>query len=188
METNKTERILFGVFLVVFALIMGNQAANAQETDDGLWAARSCVGEAGFQSWVTGECAAMVWIYKKRANINGLGFYKTMRMYSGAIKKHPGHSRPWVFGLNRDGTKPADWPERLDWTRYRNDWLQTLETADKAISGEIPDPLPGALHYGGYCDRHRFGTNLIRLETEYRNIYFTVRGFKVLEPAKGGKR
>jgi hypothetical protein len=143
------------VFMVIgtMANLIGRAHASERE-DTALWLAMSCVGEIGWQGAETGECAAVMWVYRKGAAKNGRTLLRQTRMYSAAVKRGP-HSRPWVFGLGRDGARPEHWPRHLKWSRYKDSWIETLALADSFLRGEIEDPLPSAEHYGCELDRHR---------------------------------
>lgn len=171
--------LVIGIILVILVAAIGLTmplGIKAETKPDvGLWLARSCIGEAGFYA-VEGECAAIAHVYLKRAEIAGVPYYKTLRQYSGAIKRHRGHTRPWLFGLRRDNARPENWPPNLKWPAYREAWSNTLSIADAFIAGEIPDPLPRADHYGGWVDRHRIVKGVWkRIPAPYRNRFYCVR-------------
>ena len=123
--------------------------------DVGLWIARSCVGEAGFSSGTTKECAAIAHIYLKREKLTQFNLYQVTRRYSAAIKKGPHQKREWVFHLSRDSKKPEHWPKHLSWQKHKPLWNDVLNQVDGVLKGEVKDPLPLADHYGGAMDRHR---------------------------------
>jgi hypothetical protein len=168
----KTALVICAVALVTTLAWSGDAKSN----DVALWIARSCVGEAGWKSHETGECAAIAHIYKKRSAINGWSYYRTMRKYSGAIKRHRGHSREWLFGLKQGAVRPIQWPSRLKWSEYEDDWQLTLDMARRFVSGEIDDPLPRADHYGSWVDRHRVLPSWELLPTpNFKNWFFNER-------------
>lgn len=172
MEHEKT---VFWIYMcALMAVLMYVLEVSSAEPDTGLWLARSCVGEAGFHSGRSGECAAIGHIYQKRSEAAGVDFYSTMRAYSSAIKPRGNKNRQWVFDLRRDGSEPLNWPKNLNWLAYRADWMHTLNTSDMLIRGLIPDPLPRAEHYEGWVDRHRIPTNWIRIKTKFRNRFYRV--------------
>lgn len=182
---NKTEKRFLTLILLVLFVVLINMAwdANGAERhskkDVGLWLARSCVGEAGFDAVRTGECAAILNIYKKRAAVTGLSIYKVVRRYSAAVKPGANHNRKWVLGLSRDLKKPAHWGKNLRWHVSRDLWGATLDHCDDFLAGKVPDPLPMADHYGGRMDRHlamREGWH--RLRTNYRNEFWSVKNPK----------
>lgn len=155
------------------AVIIVAQLLFTAKTDTALWIARSCVGEAGFSAVYTGECAAIAHIYRKRALISGASYYRTMRQYSAAIKLNRG--KIWVLSLSRDGRRPHGWG-RADWMIYREKWLDTLHLADSFMRGDISDPLPPALHYGGKMDIRLNLKLWERMHTpHYRNIFYKRR-------------
>lgn len=170
----KLALIIGAVIAVLFAFSWLTKDAQSKEPDIALWLARSCVGEAGFRSGDTGECAAIAHIYKKR----GGHFYTTMRKYSGALKTHSKHTRPWLFDLNRAMRRPDGWPEHLKWSAYIDDWKKTLWVSDQFLAGNIPDPLPDAEHFGGWVDRHRVPKHWVRIPSGYRNRFYKMRTVK----------
>jgi hypothetical protein len=136
--------------------------------------AQSCVGEAGFKSAETGECAAIAHVYLKRSEKSGLSFVRVMRRYSAAIK--PGVGKLWVRNLRHDGLKPRGWPRHLKWSRYVDDWRAVLNVANAFLAGRVKDPLPNALHYGGWIDRHRLGPAWQRIPVDkFRNWFYRRR-------------
>ena len=150
--------------------------------DVALWLARSCVGEAGFSSGETGECSAILHVYRKRAKLTRFNLYQVVRRYSAAIKKGPHQKRDWVFHLNRKGTKPKNWGN-LKWKVYKPRWIEILNLCDQFLKNEIPDPLPHADHYGGKMDRHRADQwKWFRLKTPgYSNYFWSVNDPKKKE-------
>lgn len=132
------------------------RCATAQDTPDvALWLARSCVGESGWDTHKTGECSAIIHVYKKRSQITGWLIYKVARKYSAAIKARQGRPNPWVMYLDRLGTKPKKWPSQAKWDTHRAHWLEILAWVDTFMANPTPDPLPNADHYGGSVDAHR---------------------------------
>jgi len=144
--------------------------------DVALWVARSCVGEAGFDSGESGECAAIAHIYRKRTKVTQFNLYQVTRRYSAAIKKGPHQKRKWVFYLCRDLKKPKYWSKGLHWPNYRDKWASILKLCDDFIAGKVLDPIPHADHYGGRMDRHRAKKwNWYKLDTpDFKNHFWSV--------------
>lgn len=137
---------------------------------DVVWLARSCVGEAGWDSWKTGECAAILHIYKKRAKIANVSVLQNAKSYSSAIKNYKGKRNKWVVGLQGDSKKPVKWPKNLNWNRFKFDWIMTLLTVELFLLNMIDDPLPNALHYGCLFDKPDKNFKLIRVK--FRNRFY----------------
>jgi hypothetical protein len=135
---------------------------------------RSCVGEAGFDA--VDECAAIAWIYAKRARAHRWPLSKMMRRYSAALKPHERHRRPWLFELELKGTRPRSWPAGLSWRKHRILWGKLLAMLDRWARGEVQDPLPDADHFGSRQDARRalYVRRWYRLETPagFRNWFF----------------
>ena len=160
------------VALALVALLAAPVAAH-RPVDVGLWLARSCVGEAGFGSGASGECAAIGHVYRKRIRTGT--FWGVMRRYSAAIKPHSANSRPWLFSLRRDGKRPTHWPAAVRWSDHRDRWVETLQAADAMLAGDTPDPVPDAVHYGGDVDRARAKRlGFVEIETPFRNYFYRV--------------
>ncbi len=145
------EEKLISAMIVAFAIMCFLSLGHCKEKDTALWLARSCAGEAGFKATETGECQAIWWIYKKRAELSGSTTHYVCMNYSAALKTN---NQKWVGFLNRDGTRPAHWPKHPKWSNYKADWIKMLGTADAFLKGQVSDPRPSALHYGGNMDRN----------------------------------
>lgn len=111
---------------------------------------RSCIGEAGFHA--LDECAAIAYVYATRAEQTGIAFQTVIRQYSSAIKAHERHRRPWIFEINLAGTRPASWPENLSWPKHRAALFDLVQMLDRWAAGFVPNPVPGANHYGSMQD------------------------------------
>ena len=183
-SSRKRERLQFKVVLVcLFAVIVMliaehcKASEDAESLEDALWLARSCVGEAGWDSVETGECAAILHIYKKRGELNGKGTLWTAKKYSAAIKPGRHHRNTWVRYL--DGTrKPKHWPANLKWERYSEKWNRAYWYAVDFLNGEVEDPLPDAMHYGSRIDAHRVPSSWKRIKAPFRNWFWSVGGKK----------
>lgn len=165
---------LFAVLIALLSLLFG-PPVEAKNQDVGLWLARSCVGEAGWFSGDTGECAAIAHVYRKRAEIGRQGFYKAMRQYSAALKRRKAHPRKWLFDLNREGTRPEGWPRHLRWERFKGHWLTVLKEADSTLKGETPDPLPDAVHYGASIDSPPANVERLRVPYVFLNRFYKLK-------------
>jgi hypothetical protein len=158
--------------------------SRADETTTALWLARSCVGEAGWDSHTTGECAAIMHIYRKRSQINGWTVERTARKYSAAIRPWKGNTRRWLRHMDATGAKPHKWPRKLRWEVYLPMWLEVYAHAVEFLEGTVPDPLPTALHYGGRMDHWRAQREgWVRLRTMFRNLFYRVPGVSLVDPA-----
>lgn len=164
-------------FLLIAELCRANGPINMrkQKIDVALWLARSCVGEAGWDSVDTGECAAIAHIYHKRSYmLPKRDYFKAMIDYSVAIKPDP--RRPWIRNLNRTDRRPRMLSSNTSWTIHYPKWKKTLEFADRFFSGLIQDPCPECLHFGGVMDRKRMDSKLWkRAELGFRNEFWVKR-------------
>lgn len=112
-----------------------------------LWVARSCFGEA---TWNHHDCASIFWVYRKRAARAGVDWFGVMRRYSEPLKGKTARSReiltyPW-----------GDVPGKS--ARFNRNWTKLRELATRLVAGEVPDPCPEAIHFGGRMDVLRPGT------------------------------
>jgi hypothetical protein len=179
-QADRLERALFLLALVlVIVLMIGTMATDADcsEGDDvALWLARSCVGEAGWDSHATDECAALMHVYLKRSAKGNLTLLEATLKYSGATKKRRNHPRKWLFELGRSDREPDSFPAHLNWLVYRDDWLNTLQIADDFLQGKIADPIPQADHYGSIYDHHRaVKAGWWEMRTDFSNRFYSVR-------------
>lgn len=165
--------ICIAIFLA--ALCCDSVALCAKKEDTALWLARSCVGEAGWDAHHTGECAAILHIYKKRAQILNWSIHRVVHKYSAAIKRLKDRKNRWVLDLNRAGTRPKDFPKNITWAKYKQNWLKSVALADAFLNGHIEDPLPQADHYGSRVDSWRAkGAGWKRVHASFRNQFWRI--------------
>lgn len=154
---GKLEKFILFIIVLLLAAMCCTKCCNvhAAEPDVGLWLARSCTGEAGWNSHTTDECATLLHIYKKRSVIRGTDILSTAKAYSAAIKQGAHSRNPWVRHLDRIGNKPKHWPRGASWKKHRERWMETLAFADSFLAGQVSDPYEHAVHYGSRIDHHR---------------------------------
>ena len=172
-----TDSVKYLLIVLLFSMWAIPRCVDANETPDvAVWLARSCVGESNnWKSYQTGECAAILHIYKKLSNRGRYSVFEVAKKYSAAIKRHKDHPNPWVFTLGRLGTKPKKWPHGAKWAPRRVDWLATLVLAESFLEGNVPDPLPLADHYGGECDHARaIRAGWWKLDTPFKNNFYSI--------------
>lgn len=177
--------VLFLAALAAFVAGFAVTTAYASESGDpARLLAQSCVGESGWDAGVRGECAAQWWVYRNRIKgRSGWTIERMVRKYSAAVK-HP--KRRWVVELNRAGTRPKSWPRNLNWPKHRVYWRSILLLADNFMAGHVPNPSPGALHYGGRMDRHRLSPDVwVRMDTPWAvNLFYRQRKSGRKEPSQ----
>jgi len=157
------------IFTIVCALMLYAHTSRSDDTG-AIWLARSCIGEAGWDAWRTGECAAILHVYRKRA---GLGPHTTVEIahrYSAAIKPRRDKRNRWVRFLRADGKRPEHWPRGSDWEKYRANWVYTMILVELFLAGTASDPLPPAMHYGCAADGVPVGHTAIK--TRFRNKFY----------------
>lgn len=148
--------------------------------DAALWGARSCAGEAGWDSW-TGECAAVLHVYVARwrareAREPRLTYARVVRAYSSAVKRGPWQTRPWIFHLGGALERPHAWPQGLSWERHRDAWGRLLATAHAVLEGLAESPCPDAQHYGNRTtDGRPAGHVRAACSVPTRNLFWTRR-------------
>jgi len=147
-----------------------------------VWLARSCVGEAGFglvslEGSTHDECIAIAYVYAERARATGWKLEKVIRKYSAAVKRHSLHTRPWLLELDADLKKPKSWPDTIKWSVYKELWKKRLTLLDDWASGKLPNPIPGANHYGGGMDarraEHVYRWKRLPAPPHFRNRFYT---------------
>ena len=174
MRKNNTY-LWAAIGLIIYAVLYTMELNASEPNSEALWLARSCIGEAGWKAHETGECAAIMHIYRKRGILNGKGTLWTAKKYSAAIKPGVHQRNKWVMNLNVSG-KPERWPLTLDWDRYEMHWLRTYFQAQLFINNMLRDPTPDAMHYGSSIDHHRAKPNWKRLnKPNFRNWFYKVR-------------
>jgi len=168
--------IKFTIVVLLFSLWAFPRCVEANEPPDvPLWLARSCVGESGWDTHKTGECAAIIHIYRKRSEVTGKSIYEVARKYSAAIKHHKGHPNPWVKHLDRMGTKPKGLPTTVKWDVLKPIWLDVLAWVDTFVANPTPDPVPLADHYGGEVDHAlAMKKGWWKLNTPFKNNFYSV--------------
>lgn len=180
----KEYSVMILIVIWAFAVLQScePEPVNAQETteDVAIWLARSCIGEAGFESAETGECAALMHIYLKRSLRGKFTLYEIVRKYSAATKKRREHPRKWIFDMSRSFKKPARFPRNLNWKwKHKPQWKRTVRLADDFLLGNVLDPVPEADHYGSIVDEHRaIKAGWIFIRTEFKNQFWAVPGAK----------
>ena len=140
--------------------------------------ARSCAGEAGLRSGVTGECTAIAYVYARRfeqthSRYEDVTFHRVVRTYSSALK---GNVQPWVIGLRDDTKEPAGWPQRLSWKRHAPLWEAILRAVDKWAVGQAENVCPGAVHYGGPMDVVPRHWRPVRCRARVLNLFWRIEG------------
>jgi hypothetical protein len=174
--TDRDFLIIAIVMIVVLILALTApeaEASSRSKVSTEVLLARSCVGEAGFDSVESGECAAILHVYKKRSELLREPVRSVSLRYSAAIKRRRGHPNPWVLHLRSDLAKPKRWSKRLKWSEYSERWEAAVVYARKFLEGGVDDPLPAALHYGGRMDKHRLSPRVwAPLVTPYKNIFY----------------
>lgn len=127
-----------------------------------LWLARAMVAEAGFLNRT--DHVALAWVLAKRwkrlreRRDPSLPFVKVVRAYCAGLGDTAARSRrqQWVRELPGDAqTRPKSWPSKYSWKRHRKLWRRVLERADAWARGELADPCPQAVHWGGTMDKPR---------------------------------
>ncbi|MEO0325945.1 MAG: hypothetical protein AAF447_23545 [Myxococcota bacterium] len=107
--------------------------------------ARSCYAEVTTH---LDACAAIVHVHKKRAELRHMAERTMVRLYSQPMRRATGPRR-WVHLLRPEGRAPRGWPRRYSWPRTQARFRAVYEHVGRVMRGEVPDPCPEALHYGG---------------------------------------
>lgn len=169
-------RTLLVLAATLFVLVVSRAAADGGSHDEAvLWQARSCVGEDHHDLRV---CAVMAHVHRKRAELRGVSLLTMIRLYSAPVRDvrlRRARPRPtsgdvvsaeaaaergrmdalatrrrrWVRLLAPTGPEPEGWPERLSWRRQQARFAPVYRHVERVFRGEIEDPCPEVLHYGG---------------------------------------
>jgi hypothetical protein len=145
--------------------------------------ARVCVGESGWDTR-TGDCAAIVHLLGRRAELRGVDTLAMTRAYASAhFELGRLDSRRWTADLTIAAREPRGWPAALDWRRYRERWLAIVDHVRAVLRGEVADPCAGAAeHWGapGFTARAR-AAGLVRTPCGPTRNHFWCR-----PPRRGG--
>lgn len=184
--TERTDALLVALWLaalVLFGVALARSDARPLPAEEWTPAARldlarSCAGEAGLRSGVTGECSAIAFVYARRwqqtrARYEDVTFHRVVRTYSSALKP-PG--QPWVLGLRADAKEPHGWPQRLSWKRHAPLWDAILQAVDAWAGGHVENVCPGAVHFGGAMDRVPAHWQRVRCRARVLNQFWRIGG------------
>ena len=150
------------------------QGNRNRRVDTALWLARSIVGECGWKCVDTGEAAAIAWIYHKRSyHFPGRNYFRAMMDYSAAIRV----GRAWIRNLNRRGDRPRLLEGQIYWGKHRKLWMKTLDFADRFFRGQVTDPCPQCLHFGGHFDKKNMNMSVWKVADTpgTKNLFFEKR-------------
>jgi hypothetical protein len=176
-----------GAVLVVVLLLLGVMLAraDARPLPASEWTpaarldlARSCAGEAGLRSGLTGECAAIAWVYARRfaqtrRSREDVTFHRVVRAYSAALKPP---AQAWVLGLRADTEEPTHWPQRLSWKRHAPLWDAILQAVDQWATGHVENVCPGAEYYGGPMDVVPRHWRRVPCRARMLNLFWRIEG------------
>lgn len=122
--------------------------------DEVLWAARLAVHEAGFSNHA--EHLAIWEVLKNRANRELAPWCDgdiacAVHRYSANRLRNPRTRRArWARSLQRDGLIPRHWPQhRRRWEVVKDDWLATVDLANRYFAGEQLIRCNGRLFHWG---------------------------------------
>lgn len=172
--------VAVGVLLLHSATARAESPVPAAEwtAETRLWLARSVLGEVGWSR--PQEYAAVAWVYATRSNAaKDWSLHKMIRRYSAAVRS-PGLTRqPWLAQLTNSPARPKSWPEGPRWeNRYDKGWMYVLKVVDLWYAGKMPNPCPGANHFGGGMDAYRAtrqGWYEVKCKSPMRNRFYDSR-------------
>ena len=115
-------------FVLFDDCIIGAQDVWTQEE---VVVARHCVSERSFAR--SGDCRVVAWIDKRNADRRHLPLLEWMaQAHSTHLRSR---SRPWIAQLDAAGTRPASWPENVQWDGAREEWFRTLAVVRDVLNG-----------------------------------------------------
>lgn len=169
--------LALAALLAVYALVLSGRAGASSSPLAAEDCARIGIGEAGWDP-ATGDAAAITHLLQRRADRQGLSLRRMARLYSSSHFDEGRTHRRWVVGLTTEARRPPGWPSGLPWRGgYRELWLRMLEHVRAVLRGEVPDPCPGADHWGGAMDdwrAERAGWERVDCSTPTRNHFWRV--------------
>jgi len=110
--------------------------------------AAAVLGESGWNRVTDHD--ALPWLLHRRWQQVGGSFEDLIRTYCKALSG----KRRWLLELNQAGDAPASWPRNAaSWERHRKLWFRIRDRIGAWARGRVPDPCPGAVHFGGPMDK-----------------------------------
>lgn len=154
-QSRFAQRVLAALIVVLTVLALV-RCARAQQPPIDLateWSestqtllAAAVVGESGWNATV--DHAAIPWRLHARWRAVGGTFEEVILRYCRALSG----KRPWLLQLNAQGTRPSGWPANARWSKHKAKWLKIHARIGAWARGEVPDPCPTAVHFGGGMD------------------------------------
>lgn len=131
-----------------------------------------CVNEA---SWNTRDCAAITHIRVRSARSHGRTLRDELIALHGrrslrvdrATRIDGRDNRPWIAQLNTLGTRPALWPDTMNWLEQgRPGWGRVLSVVVAVLEGKQADPCRGTPNTWG----NRGGDHVRALRLGFRQV------------------
>ena len=149
-------KLIFATMLVLLPHVALAQAPALGPSD---WSegtqtllAAAVVGESGWQRVTDHD--ALPWLLYARWRAIGGSFDDVILQYCKALTG----KRVWLLELNPQGVKPPMWPANASWAKHRRKWLAIRDRIGAWARGEVRNPCPTAVHFGGHMDPVRAGT------------------------------
>jgi hypothetical protein len=142
-----------GLSLLLLCSSASAQVPATEWTPDAkVWLARALVAEAGWSA--EDDHAAIMWVLVRRWRIlqepyPGIRFTAVVRAYCSALSPRLGRPSPrqaWVRALEW-GKPPGE-----GLRRFSEAWRDVQQLVMDWQEGWVPDPCPGAVHWGGSMD------------------------------------
>lgn len=128
-------------------------ARQVDRGDAGLWLARICVSESGWDS--PADCSAILEVLRWGGYHHGTHWLTHAQSYSrrlfGGARRHRG----WPSHLRVDGEEPEQWPSTVAWSAYRARWLSILATARRMAAHPTANCEEAPTDWGGRVDLDR---------------------------------
>lgn len=164
-HTARTTYVWALATVVAGVTVPSLRAAAQAPTDDEtlLWAARACYVEASFRE---ADCAALLWVTRKRAARAARPWLQMIRQYSAvdADTPHAVESRGFSWGEVPNKSVP--------WNR---NWAKLRDLVVAVASGERRDPCPRAWHWGGTMDHPRGRMVRARCAATTANTFYALK-------------
>jgi hypothetical protein len=156
MGTRATGATAIGVVLSLsFLSAPRAEGRGLLRAADKLWLARAMVAEASWDNPT--DHAAIAYVLFRRWQLHRdtyPAFNEMIRAYCRALRPRRARydRQRWVRSLQFNSREPHQWPERATWSNYVARWDEIRQRVELFATGDLADPCPSAIHWGGEMD------------------------------------
>lgn len=116
--------------LLLMCLVFTPNLAQAQTIEDVVRVSQLTVNEASFA--LSNDHESITLVIKQRAEREGISPAEYIIRHHRRI----GANRPWINGLNAEGTEPEGWPDSVSWEDYRGRWMDIQARVRATLAGQ----------------------------------------------------